>query len=137
MSCRTTGYLFHFRASPMYPLRTLYATHSVRPNPFPTYSTRIYFAENTFSFRTSNPTPTRTQNSSDVPDPTLTFVLEPSYKLITAYTNTSANPFFLNAHFITFLGTLSNVFSKSTKHMYSFCSLSRNSSFILLRINNA
>ena len=67
----------------------------------------------------------------------LTFVLEPSYKLITACTNTSANPFFLNAHSITFLGTLSNVFSESLEHMYSFCSLSGNSSCILLRINNA
>ena len=55
---------------------------------------------------------TLTPNSSNKPNPTLTFVLEPSYKLITAFFNTSGNLFFLSTHSITFLGTLSNAFSK-------------------------
>ena len=37
----------------MYPLRTLCATHSVRPNPFSTHSTRIYFARCNFTFRSA------------------------------------------------------------------------------------
>ena len=64
-------------------------------------------------------TPTRYQNSSDVPDPTRTFVLEPTYKLITACTNTSVNPFFLKAYSITFHGTPSDAFSKSTSPAFA------------------
>ena len=61
----------------------------------------------------------------------LTFVFEPSYKLITAFTKISSSPFFLSAHCITLLGTLSNTFSKSTKHMYNFLSFSLYSSCII------
>ena len=38
----------------MYPLHTLCASHSVRPNPFPTYSTRMYFAQ--YNSPNTNPT---------------------------------------------------------------------------------
>ena len=58
-------------------------------------------------------------HSSKNPDPTLTIVLKSSYKLISACTNTSGNHLFLSAHFATFPGTLSNAFSKSTKHNHA------------------
>ena len=76
--------------------------------------------------------PTLTPNSSNNPA-TSNFRLQPSYKLITACTN----PFFLGAHSTTFLRTLSNAFSKSTKRMHSFVSFPRNFSRILRKINNA
>ena len=69
-------------------------------------------------------TPTSTWNSLDKCVPTFTFVFAPSHGHITAMTNASGIPFFLIAHSKTFLGTQSNTFSRSTKHMYSlFCFL--------------
>ena len=55
--------------------------------------------------------------------------------LITAFTITSGKPYLRIAHSITFLGSLSNAFSISTKHLYNFLHLY--SSCILLTINNA
>ena len=49
-ACLRAGYLFHIRAFSMYRLCSLRAAHSVRPNSFPTYTSRIYLAQCNFSF---------------------------------------------------------------------------------------
>ena len=64
--------------------------------------------------------PTLTSNSSDNSQSTLALVFAPSYRLITDLTQTSGIPFFFIAHSNTFLGTLSNAFSWSTKHTTFF-----------------
>ena len=69
--------------------------------------------------------------------PTFTFVLAPLYRLITAVNNASGIPFFPIAHSTTFLGPLSNAFSRSTKRMSNFVCLAKYSSCIHLRMKSA
>ena len=64
-------------------------------------------------------TPTFTSNFSIYSSLTLSLVFASSYKLITTLTITSGINFFLVAHSNTYLGTLSNSFSRSTKHIYT------------------
>ena len=79
--------------------------------------------------------PTLTYDSSDNSESTLTLVFAHSYRLFTDLTKTSGIPFFLIAHYSTFLGILSKAFSMSTKHTYYLFPLAWYSSCSLLAIN--
>ena len=60
-----------------------------------------------------------------------------SYTFLQAATNAYGIPFFLIAHSTTFLGTLSNAFSRSTKHIFYFFWLAKYSSCISLKMKIA
>ena len=63
-------------------------------------------------------TPTFTSNSSLYPSPTRTRLRAFAYIPCTSRTIHSSTPSFLSAHQMTFRGTQSNAFSRSTKAMY-------------------